>query len=228
MAVGSFMLVTLNLQAGPMQLIWPRVVQMAGAGLMFAPLAAAAVLYLPKTEMNNASGLFNMLRNEGSSVGIGFHRRASAPASVPLIPLTEEPSALSVATTNCAGDPPGRYLTQVTGDPCRRPDGPARLAFDSRPASLRPGLSRLFLGLHLDCVLDRAVDFPDEAIGGGRGGSSWGVRLRTGSRGFHLHESICGQGRSESEPLATAIAGHHEPFRGEAGQVWGNLLLGIC
>ena len=35
-------LVTLNLQAGPLQIVWPRVVQMAGAGLMFAPLAAAA------------------------------------------------------------------------------------------------------------------------------------------------------------------------------------------
>ena len=61
MALGTHWLVGLNLQAGALELVWPRVVQMTGAGLIFAPLAAASVLHLPKTEMNNASGLFNML-----------------------------------------------------------------------------------------------------------------------------------------------------------------------
>src|SRR3954469_15378465 len=32
MAAGSYLLATLNLQAGPLQIVWPRVVQMAGAG----------------------------------------------------------------------------------------------------------------------------------------------------------------------------------------------------
>lgn len=119
MALGSYMLATLNLQAGPMQMIWPRVVQMAGAGLMFAPLAAAAVLYLPKTEMNNASGLFNMLRNEGSSVGIGLstfvlQRRLQFHS----FRLTESLQPLSTATTN-ALEAASRTLTQVTGDPAR-------------------------------------------------------------------------------------------------------------
>ena len=72
MALGCYWLVTLNLQAGPLQIVWLRVVQMAGAGLLFAPLAAAPMLYLPKTEMNKASGLFNMLCNEGPSVDIGL------------------------------------------------------------------------------------------------------------------------------------------------------------
>ena len=66
------MLATLNLQAGPTAAHLAEGRADGGRGLMFAPLAAAAVLYLPKTEMNNASGLFNMLRNEGSSVGIGL------------------------------------------------------------------------------------------------------------------------------------------------------------
>ncbi|WP_165224726.1 DHA2 family efflux MFS transporter permease subunit [Aquisphaera insulae] len=119
MALGSYWLVTLNLQAGPMQLVWPRVVQMAGAGLMFAPLAAAAVLYLPKTEMNNASGLFNMLRNEGSSVGIGlstavFQRRLQFHT----FRLTEALQPLSDAT-GAALQATGRFFTAVTGDPAR-------------------------------------------------------------------------------------------------------------
>ena len=37
MALSSSWLAMLNLQAGPLQIVWPRVVQMAGAGLMFAP-----------------------------------------------------------------------------------------------------------------------------------------------------------------------------------------------
>ena len=101
MALGSYWLVTLNLQAGPLQLVWPRVVQMAGAGLMFAPLAAAAVLHLPKTEMNNASGLFNMLRNEGSSVGIGLSTAVLQRRSqLHSFRLTESLQPLSTATTN--------------------------------------------------------------------------------------------------------------------------------
>ena len=121
MAAGSYMLATLNLQAGPLQIVWPRVVQMAGAGLMFAPLAAASVLYLPKTEMNNASGLFNMLRNEGSSVGIGlstavFQRRLQFHS----FRLTESLQPLSDATT-AALETTGRFFTQVTGDPARGP-----------------------------------------------------------------------------------------------------------
>jgi DHA2 family multidrug resistance protein len=119
MALGSYWLVTLNLQAGPLQIVWPRVVQMAGAGLMFAPLAAASVLYLPRTEMNNASGLFNMLRNEGSSVGIGLstavlQRRLQFHS----FRLTESLQPLSTATTN-ALETTGRFFTQVTGDPAR-------------------------------------------------------------------------------------------------------------
>ncbi|MFO0891972.1 MAG: DHA2 family efflux MFS transporter permease subunit [Isosphaeraceae bacterium] len=121
MALGSYWLVSLNLQVGPMQLIWPRVVQMAGAGLLFAPLAAAAVLYLPATEMNNASGLFNMLRNEGSSIGIGLstvvlQRRLQFHS----FRLTESLQPLGQA----AGDmleSTGRYFTHVTGDPARGP-----------------------------------------------------------------------------------------------------------
>jgi DHA2 family multidrug resistance protein len=119
MALGSYQLVSLNLQAGPLELVWPRVVQMAGAGLMFAPLASASVLYLPGEEMSNASGLFNMLRNEGSSVGIGLstavlQRRLQFHS----FRLTESLQPLSDATMN-ALETTGRFFTHVTGDPSR-------------------------------------------------------------------------------------------------------------
>ncbi len=117
MALGSYWLVLLNLQAGPLELVWPRVVQMAGAGLIFAPLAAASVLYLPKTEMNNASGLFNMLRNEGSSIGIGLSTAVlQRRLQLHSFRLTESLQPLSTATAS-ALETTGRFFTQVTGDP---------------------------------------------------------------------------------------------------------------
>ncbi len=180
MALGSYMLVLVNLQAGPLQLIWPRVVQMTGAGLMFAPLAAAAVLYLPKNEMNNASGLFNMLRNEGSSVGIGlstavFQRRLQFHS----FRLTESLQPLSDVTTN-ALKITGHYFTQITGDPAlgqlmglRHPPGP-------RPAGIRPGLSRLLLGFHPDRAGDHSLDAADETFGGRGGNPHWRMRVYPG------------------------------------------------
>ncbi len=119
MGLSSSWLAMLDLQAGPLQIVWPRVVQMAAAGLMFAPLAAAAVLYLPKTEMNNASGLYNMLRNEGSSIGIGLSTAVlQRRLQLHSFRLTEALQPLSTATTN-ALETTGRFFTHLTGDPSR-------------------------------------------------------------------------------------------------------------
>ena len=45
---------------------------MIGLGLLFVPLDDAAYLYLPKNQVNDTTGLFNMLRNEGGSLGIAI------------------------------------------------------------------------------------------------------------------------------------------------------------
>ncbi|HZW32460.1 MAG TPA: DHA2 family efflux MFS transporter permease subunit [Isosphaeraceae bacterium] len=62
----------LTLMASPWILIVMRCVQLLGVGLLFVPLNNAAYLYLPKDQTNNATGLFNMLRNEGGSLGIAI------------------------------------------------------------------------------------------------------------------------------------------------------------
>ncbi len=49
-----------------------QIVQMTGVGFLFVPLNNAAYIYLPKDQINNATGLFNMLRNEGGSLGIAI------------------------------------------------------------------------------------------------------------------------------------------------------------
>jgi DHA2 family multidrug resistance protein len=61
---------TLNLEVAPLQVVGPRVVQTLGAGLLWVPINTAAYLYVPREQTNNASGLFNLIRNEGSSIGV--------------------------------------------------------------------------------------------------------------------------------------------------------------
>lgn len=59
-----------NLQADFKSLVWPRIVQGVGLGLFFVPLAASTYVNIPKEEMGNASGIFNLLRNLGGSFGV--------------------------------------------------------------------------------------------------------------------------------------------------------------
>jgi DHA2 family multidrug resistance protein len=71
---------------------------MAGVGCLFVPLNNAAYQYLPKDQINNATGLFNMLRNEGGSLGIAiastmvdrraqFHQSRLAEHVIPANPM---------------------------------------------------------------------------------------------------------------------------------------------
>jgi DHA2 family multidrug resistance protein len=69
MAGGNYWLALTNLEIGPWQAIWPRVVTIIGLSLMFAPLNVAAFLYIPKHLRGAAVGLLALLRNEGGSFG---------------------------------------------------------------------------------------------------------------------------------------------------------------
>jgi DHA2 family multidrug resistance protein len=69
MALGNYWMAHLNLEISPYQVVWPRVVLIAGLSMLFAPLNVAAFLYLPKEIRGAAVGLLALLRNEGGSVG---------------------------------------------------------------------------------------------------------------------------------------------------------------
>jgi len=69
MAVGNYWMSHLTLEIGPWQVVWPRVVVIAGLSMLFAPLNVAAFLYIPKQLRGAAVGLLALLRNEGGSVG---------------------------------------------------------------------------------------------------------------------------------------------------------------
>jgi len=69
LAAGNFWLSLLNLDVGPWQVVWPRVVVISGLSMLFAPLNLAAFLYIPPRLRGAAVGLLALLRNEGGSVG---------------------------------------------------------------------------------------------------------------------------------------------------------------
>ena len=59
----------MTLDVSPGQVVWPRVVLVAGLAVCFAPVNVAAYLYTPRELRGAAVGLLSLLRNEGGSVG---------------------------------------------------------------------------------------------------------------------------------------------------------------
>ena len=72
MAYSLWLMSGFNLQAGFYSIAWPRIVQGLGLGLFFVPLSASTYVNIPREEMGNASGIFNLLRNLGGSFGVAF------------------------------------------------------------------------------------------------------------------------------------------------------------
>jgi len=69
MSLGNFWMSQMNLEISSWQVVWPRVVVIAGLSMIFAPLNVAAFLYIPRQLRGAAVGLLALLRNEGGSVG---------------------------------------------------------------------------------------------------------------------------------------------------------------
>ncbi|MHB8873537.1 MAG: DHA2 family efflux MFS transporter permease subunit [Myxococcaceae bacterium] len=103
-AVAAFWMSGLNLEASPSQVMWPRVVQTMGAGLLWVPINTAAYAYIAKNQVNNASGLFNLIRNEGSSVGVALSTTLlQRRTQFHQFRLTEHVDALNPETTTWLG-----------------------------------------------------------------------------------------------------------------------------
>ena len=69
MSLGNYWMSQMNLEISSWQVVWPRVVVIAGLSMIFAPLNVAAFLYIPPQLRGAAVGLLALLRNEGGSVG---------------------------------------------------------------------------------------------------------------------------------------------------------------
>jgi DHA2 family multidrug resistance protein len=70
--VCSLIFSMINLDIGPYTLLIPITVTGFALSFVFVPLATMATSTIPREEMGNATGLFNMLRNIGGSIGISM------------------------------------------------------------------------------------------------------------------------------------------------------------
>lgn len=60
----------INLQIGPWSLLIPIIVSGFASGMVFVPLSAITLGELPRAMVGNGSGLYNLMRNIGGSIGI--------------------------------------------------------------------------------------------------------------------------------------------------------------
>jgi DHA2 family multidrug resistance protein len=69
---GLYEMAVFNLEITFYDAVWSRIVLSASLGFLFVPINTAAYYYLDKSKINNASGIINLARNIGGSVGISF------------------------------------------------------------------------------------------------------------------------------------------------------------
>jgi DHA2 family multidrug resistance protein len=69
-AYSLHLMASLSLGADFWAVTWPRFVQGIGMGLVFVPLTTMSLAAVPPPQLATASGLFNVVRNLGGSVGI--------------------------------------------------------------------------------------------------------------------------------------------------------------
>ena len=60
----------LNLQVAPRNVMWPNIYNGFGTALIFVPLTTITMGTLANEQMGNATGIFNLMRNLGGSIGI--------------------------------------------------------------------------------------------------------------------------------------------------------------
>jgi DHA2 family multidrug resistance protein len=71
-AVSLFFMRGFTLEASYWDFMWPRVMLGAALGMIFPPLTRLTLSNIPRVEMGNATGMYNLLRNIGGSVGIAL------------------------------------------------------------------------------------------------------------------------------------------------------------
>lgn len=71
-SVSSFAFANVNLSIGPYTLLIPIIVAGFGMSFLFVPIGNMSTATLPNPEIGNATGIFNLLRNIGGSVGIAL------------------------------------------------------------------------------------------------------------------------------------------------------------
>ncbi|MFL6255395.1 MAG: DHA2 family efflux MFS transporter permease subunit [Pyrinomonadaceae bacterium] len=70
LAFSTYMLAGLNLEIAMSNVVWPNIISGCAMGFIFVPLTTMAMGTLPNEQVGNASGVYNLMRNTGGSIGI--------------------------------------------------------------------------------------------------------------------------------------------------------------
>ena len=70
LAYSSFQFGEINLNIGMASVIWPNILNGIAVSFIFVPLTTVTMGTLHNEQMGNASGIFNLMRNLGGSIGI--------------------------------------------------------------------------------------------------------------------------------------------------------------
>jgi DHA2 family multidrug resistance protein len=70
LATGMFQLSRLNLETNFGTFVYTWMISRGGLGFLFVPINVMAFNFIPREKTNNASGLINLARNIGGSIGI--------------------------------------------------------------------------------------------------------------------------------------------------------------
>ena len=70
LAYSIFLFGKINLEISISSIVWPNIISGFAMGFIFVPLTTMALGTLSNEQMGNASGVFNLMRNTGGSVGI--------------------------------------------------------------------------------------------------------------------------------------------------------------
>jgi DHA2 family multidrug resistance protein len=117
LAAGNYWLSMENLEIGPWQVVWPRVVIICGLSMLFAPLNVSAFMYIPREMRASAVGLLALLRNEGGSVGTSVAQTIQERREqFHTLRLNEKLDALNPAVQNLFFNGK-QFFLQVSGDP---------------------------------------------------------------------------------------------------------------
>lgn len=71
-AISMYIMQGFTLEASYWDFVWPRIVLGVGLAMIFVPLTTVTLSTISREEMGNATGIFNLLRNVGGSVGIAI------------------------------------------------------------------------------------------------------------------------------------------------------------
>ena len=72
LAISTYMFTGLNLYIAQTNIIYPMIISGFAMGFVFVPLTTMTMATLPQDQIGNASGIYNLMRNTGGSIGIAI------------------------------------------------------------------------------------------------------------------------------------------------------------